>query len=111
MRGPAARVRRRSQRAFPAMERSLSERRWLRVFAPRGWVAVIPRTDGPLCPACAADYDDNGGVDGGDLAAFFVDFEFGVLCADVDANGGVDGGDLAYFFLVFEQGGCRRWCK
>ena len=60
----------------------------------------------PECPACAADYDNNGGVDGGDLAAFFVDFEAGEECADVDGNGGVDGGDLAAFFQVFESGGC-----
>lgn len=59
-----------------------------------------------ICPACAADYDGNGGVDGGDLAAFFTDFEAGEGCADVDGNGGVDGGDLAEFFLVFEAGGC-----
>ena len=58
------------------------------------------------CPVCSADYDDNGGVDGGDLAAFFYDFEAGESCADVDLNGGVDGGDLAYFFVVFENGGC-----
>jgi hypothetical protein len=60
----------------------------------------------PPCPPCAADYDQNGGVDGGDLAAFFADFEAGETCADVDGNGGVDGGDLAFFFMVFEAGGC-----
>lgn len=58
------------------------------------------------CSPCPADYDNNGGVDGGDLAAFFVDFENGEGCADVDANGGVDGGDLAVFFGLFESGGC-----
>lgn len=51
-----------------------------------------------------ADYDGNGGIDGGDLAAFFTDFEAGL--ADVDMNGGVDGGDIATFFCWFEQGGC-----
>lgn len=55
---------------------------------------------------CPADYDGNGGVDGGDLAAFFVDFEAGEGRADVDRNGGVDGGDLAAFFVAFEAGGC-----
>ncbi len=58
------------------------------------------------CSPCAADYDYNGGVDGGDLAAFFTDFESGLECADVDGNGGIDGGDLAAFFLAFEAGGC-----
>jgi hypothetical protein len=61
---------------------------------------------GSCCPACAADYDDNGGVDGGDLSSFFADFEAGESCADVDGNGGVDGGDLSMFFTVFEAGGC-----
>ena len=60
----------------------------------------------PPCAPCAADYDQNGGVDGGDLAAFFADFEAGEGCADVDNNGGVDGGDLALFFSIFEAGGC-----
>lgn len=58
------------------------------------------------CPTCAADFDNNGGVDGGDIGAFFAAFETGSTCADVDDNGGVDGGDLAAFFLVFEAGGC-----
>jgi len=58
------------------------------------------------CPECAADFDFNGGVDGGDLAAFFGDFEQGLPCADVDGNGGVDGGDLGLFFTLFEAGGC-----
>lgn len=59
-------------------------------------------------PSCeAADYDNNGGVDGSDLAAFFVNFEAGELCADVDQNGGVDGGDIGAFFAVFEAGGCN----
>lgn len=65
-------------------------------------------TSGPACecPSCAADYDQDGGVTGSDIGAFFVDFESGAACADVDQNGGVDGGDLAYFFEVFEAGGC-----
>lgn len=74
----------------------------------QGTVAV-PENLVPLgsgCAACAADYDNNGGVDGGDLGAFFNDFEQGLGCADVDQNGGVDGGDLAFFFSVFEAGGC-----
>lgn len=58
------------------------------------------------CPTCAADFDRNGGIDGGDLGAFFSDFEQGLPCADVDQNGGIDGGDLAAFFVAFEAGGC-----
>jgi enterochelin esterase-like enzyme len=70
-----------------------------------GWEFYIRAFAAP-CPPCAADFDANGGVDGGDLAAFFNDFESGHPCADVDHNGGIDGGDLAQFFVAFEQGGC-----
>lgn len=61
---------------------------------------------GSTCPACAADYDQDGGVTGADIAAFFADFESGAQCADVDQDGGVTGGDIGSFFLVFEAGGC-----
>lgn len=60
----------------------------------------------PTCPPCPADFDRNGGVDGGDLGAFFNDYEQGLACADVDQNGGIDAGDLAAFFVAFEAGGC-----
>lgn len=54
---------------------------------------------------CLADIDQNGGVDGGDLGAFFELFEAGDPAADLDFNGGIDGGDLSTFFEHFE-GGC-----
>lgn len=55
---------------------------------------------------CPADFDGNGGVDGGDLGAFFNAYELGSGCADVDHNGGVDAGDIGYFIQVFEAGQC-----
>jgi hypothetical protein len=58
------------------------------------------------CAPCPADYDQDGGVTGGDLAAFFADFEQGLTCADVDQDGGVTGGDVGVFFAAFEAGGC-----
>jgi hypothetical protein len=61
---------------------------------------------GSGCAPCAADYDQDGGVTGADLAAFFADFEAGAICADVDQDGGVTGGDIGAFFFVFEAGGC-----
>ncbi len=61
---------------------------------------------GSGCPVCAADFDQNGGVDGADIGAFFAEFESGATCADVDQNGGVDGGDIGAFFVLFEAGGC-----
>jgi acetyl esterase/lipase len=69
------------------------------------WIADQVLNVSP-CPRCAADFDANGGVDGGDLAAFFLAFEAGSSCADIDRNGGVDGDDVAAFFNVFEAGGC-----
>lgn len=71
------------------------------------WELVLPApTCGSICPDCPADYDQDGGVTGGDLAAFFSDFEAGETCADVDGDGGVTGGDIGYFFAAFEAGGC-----
>lgn len=58
------------------------------------------------CPACPADYDQDGGVTGSDIAAFFVDYEQGEACADVDLDGGVTGADIGAFFVAFEGGGC-----
>lgn len=66
-------------------------------------IRVLPGTG---CPSCSADYDQDGGVTGSDIGAFFADFETGAPCADVDRDGGVTGADLAFFFSVFEAGGC-----
>lgn len=58
------------------------------------------------CPTCPADYDQDGGVTGSDVEAFFIDFEAGEACADVDLDGGVTGSDVEAFFILFESGGC-----
>ncbi len=58
------------------------------------------------CPACAADFDQDGGITGGDIASFLGAWEVGNACADVDEDGGVTGSDLGAFFAVFEVGGC-----
>ena len=58
------------------------------------------------CPACAADFNEDGGVDGGDVEAFYVAWGGGGECGDVNQDGGVDGGDVEAFFIVWEQGGC-----
>ena len=60
----------------------------------------------PACAPCAADYNQDGGVDGADIASFFPDWESSAGCADVNQDGGVDGGDIESFFLVWEAGGC-----
>lgn len=58
------------------------------------------------CPACAIDYDQDGGMTGGDAAAFLSDFEAGAPCADIDQDGGITGADIALFFVLSESGGC-----
>jgi hypothetical protein len=57
----------------------------------------------PLCPA---DFNQDGGIDGQDVEAFFTTWEAGDAAADVNADGGVDGGDIETFFVFWEAGGC-----
>lgn len=63
----------------------------------------IVRTD---CAPCPADYDFDGSVTMGDLAAFFTTWQEGEACADVDQDGGVDAFDIWRFLGLFEAGGC-----
>jgi hypothetical protein len=56
--------------------------------------------------ACAADFNQDGGVDGADVDAFFEHWEAGLHEADVNHDGGVDGTDVGEFFMVWENGGC-----
>ena len=58
------------------------------------------------CAPCAADFNQDGGVDGGDIASFFPAWEASTSCADVNQDGGIDGLDIQSFFQVFEAGGC-----
>jgi hypothetical protein len=59
-----------------------------------------------FCPACAADFNQDGGVDGADVSAFFPEWENAGSCADVNLDGGIDGGDIDAFFTAWENGGC-----
>ena len=61
---------------------------------------------GSACPVCPADYNQDGGVTGDDIAAFFADFEAGGGCSDTNLDGGITGDDIAAFFTAFESGGC-----
>jgi hypothetical protein len=63
-------------------------------------------TGAPTCPPCAADFNLDGGVDGGDIETFFTAWEAGDTCGDTNLDGGVDGGDIEAFFSVWEAGGC-----
>lgn len=62
--------------------------------------------DPAACGPCAADFNNDGGVDGADVDAFFAAWESGELCGDVNADGGVDGTDVNAFFHAWESGGC-----
>ncbi len=66
----------------------------------------------PATPACAwagdgcfADYNNDGGIDGDDVIAFFADWDAGNSCADADASTGVDGDDVIAFFAAWDAGG------
>jgi len=55
---------------------------------------------------CAADFNNDGGVDGDDVVSFFRAWENGQSSADVNLDGGVDGDDISSFFRLWEAGGC-----
>jgi len=57
-------------------------------------------------PACYADFNGDGGIDGDDIAAFFQAWENAVSSADVNNDGGIDGEDVSTFFVAWEAGGC-----
>ncbi len=56
---------------------------------------------------CPADFNKDGGIDGGDVEAFFAAWEAGDASADVNFDGGIDGADVEFFFQAWEAGGCR----
>ena len=70
------------------------------------WFRVDAETQPDACSPCAADFNQDGGVDGGDVVDFFVAWEAGESTADVNQDGGVDGGDIDVFFAAWEAGGC-----
>jgi len=41
-----------------------------------------------------------------DIQAFFFDWENATGCSHVNQDGGIDGADVGAFFLVWEAGGC-----
>jgi len=55
-------------------------------------------------PPCIGDFNQDGGVDGQDVEAFFHVWEAGSDTGDVNQDGGVDGQDVAFFFLRWEAG-------
>ncbi|MBL8999632.1 MAG: right-handed parallel beta-helix repeat-containing protein [Phycisphaerae bacterium] len=58
-------------------------------------------------PSCPADFNQDGGIDGADVDAFFAAWENGEASADVNRDGGIDGADVDTFFAAWESGGCE----
>ncbi|MBS0195834.1 MAG: hypothetical protein JSR77_03665 [Planctomycetes bacterium] len=53
---------------------------------------------------CIGEFNCDGGIDGGDVGAFFGEWEAGNAIADVNADGGIDGADVSSFFEHWEAG-------
>lgn len=63
-------------------------------------------TSGALLTVCAADFNCDGGVDGGDVETFFAAWASSTDSSDINSDGGVDGGDVAAYFTEWARGGC-----
>jgi hypothetical protein len=55
---------------------------------------------------CSTDFNQDGGVDGSDVEAFFLAWAVSEPSADVNVDGGVDGADVEWFFVRWQAGGC-----
>jgi hypothetical protein len=53
---------------------------------------------------CIGDHNQDGGVDGSDVEAFFIDWQDGLPEADVNQDGSVDGADIQAFFVAWQTG-------
>lgn len=56
------------------------------------------------CATCAADVNNDGGVDAGDIEWFFGAWSAGIGAADLNLDGGIDGQDLFTFFESWQVG-------
>ncbi len=66
------------------------------------WLATLPAAVEP----CIADFNNDGGVDGNDVAAFFMAWIESDPSADANKDGGIDGADVEAFFVPWQAGGC-----
>lgn len=53
---------------------------------------------------CPADFNEDGGVDGADVEAFYETWENGLPAADFNQDGGIDGADVDAFFQRWGNG-------
>lgn len=84
-------------------------------FAPRAFRCINSNVCGSVTsdPAtltvggsecCPGDFNQDGGIDGSDIGAFFEQWEAGDSSADINTDGGIDGGDVSAFFERWEAG-------
>jgi hypothetical protein len=55
-------------------------------------------------PTCPADFNQDGGVDGADVEAFFAAWSDGSKTGDFNQDGGIDGSDVEAFFINWSNG-------
>lgn len=67
---------------------------------------AVRLVEAPASTFCIADFNQDGGVDGSDIEAFFTAWSNSEPLADANQDGGVDGSDVEVFFLAWENGGC-----
>jgi hypothetical protein len=72
--------------------------------ARNNWWWAIDNLEVSGSPRCLSDINEDGGVDGSDVEAFFRLWETGSSGADLNADGGVDGSDVSSFFERWESG-------
>jgi hypothetical protein len=63
--------------------------------------SVRPKITIEYTPPCVADWNQDGGIDGDDVIAFFADWD--ASDADVDGSGGTDGDDVIVFFGAWDS--------
>ncbi|MCX5690606.1 MAG: hypothetical protein NTV94_12640, partial [Planctomycetota bacterium] len=69
-----------------------------------GTAPVVDRGAFERAAPCRGDFNQDGGVDGADIEAFFLAWEPGLTEGDVNLDGGVDGSDVEAFFVLWEAG-------
>jgi hypothetical protein len=71
-----------------------------------GWINLDDSVHfvGTVPSGCIGDYNQDGGVDGSDVEAFFADWSAGFAESDVNQDGGVDGTDVEFFFEQWSAG-------
>ncbi len=69
-------------------------------------VGSLVFTQGTLSIArgCIGDFNDDGGVDGADVEAFYIAWAAADPSADTNGDGGIDGGDVEAFFARWQSG-------